>query len=242
MFNLMKKNYRNTNCYTPKQLLEFVQKSNEDVELVDVMNGGGGFKNWDKFQNKYMRAPESIQAYHVFMVDQQDPNRLMCQEADKYPIVYDDNIIKKPFRDQPWTNNLQEELEDIEPVGLKDIKWITLYDEWRPFVPVDLRKDYEYFHNDPGTERREKTKLNRGEAAETRKKRAITTDNEPNKRKPSKGKKVAVAAKKAKRSAKPAAKKPPAKKKPASTRTNKNADADKKPAAKKRGPFQFGKL
>ena len=93
MFNLMK-NYRNTNCYTPKQLLEFVQKSNEDVELVDVMNGGGGFKNWDKFQNKYMRAPESIQAYHVLTVDQQDPNRLMCQEANKYPIVYDDNIIK----------------------------------------------------------------------------------------------------------------------------------------------------
>jgi hypothetical protein len=41
MFNLMKKRYRTMNCYMPKPLLEYVGQSNEDVELMDVMNGGG---------------------------------------------------------------------------------------------------------------------------------------------------------------------------------------------------------
>jgi hypothetical protein len=206
MFNLMKMKYRNTNCYTPKQLLEFVENSHEDVELVDVMNGGGGFKDWDKAQNKYMRMPDSIQKFHVFAVNIVNPDRLMCQEADEYPIHFDDKVIKKQFRNQPWGNTFLQELQPIQPTGMKDIKWITLYDEWRTLVPVDYRKDYTFFHQDPGDERREKTRLNRGQAATTRKERAITMDSEPAKKKP-------------------APKKPPAKKTPAA------AKHSKKPAA-----------
>jgi hypothetical protein len=230
MFNLMKQAYRKTNCYTPKQLMEFVAQSNEDVELVDVMQSGG-FKDWDKYQNKYMKAPDSIQNYHVFQVNARNSNRLMCQEAYGYPIINDDTVVRKQFRDQDW-GSLQDELEEIPPLGLKDIKWITLYDEWRPLIPLDFRKDYQYFHNDPGPERRQKNKLNRGEAAAARMQRATTID-EPKKRKRSPGKKVAAAVAKKKKS--------PTMKKPAP----KKVDHDKKPAARKRGPFsniQFGKL
>jgi hypothetical protein len=224
--------------------MDFVGQSNEDIELVDVMQSGG-FKNWDKYQNKYMRAPESIQNYHVFQVNAINPNRLMCQEAHGYPIIYDDNVVKKQFRDLPDWGSL-DELEDLPPLGVKDIKWITLYDEWRPLIPVDFRKDYFYFHNDPGPERREKNKINRNEAAETRKSRSTTLElaTKPSKkRRPSPAKKVeqVVAKKKqkeatakAKAKAKPAAakKKPPIQKK----------QAPKKQPASKRGPFQFGKL
>jgi hypothetical protein len=249
MFNLMKKAYRNTNCYTPRQLMEFVAQSNEDVELVDVMNSGG-FKDWDKYQNKYMKAPDSIQNYHVFQVHSTNPNRLLCQEAHGYPIINDDSVVRKQFRNQEW-GSLADELEDVQPLGMKDIKWITLYDEWRPLIPMDLRKDYKYFHNDPGEERRAKNKQNRGEAAATRLNRAVTADPPKKKRKTSPGKRVATAIdiKKKKDSAKaakkmpakktpPPTKKPPPKKKPPKKKPNNNPPTK----VTKRGPFQFAKL
>jgi hypothetical protein len=173
MFNLMKKKYRNANCYTPKQLFDFVSNSHEDVELVDVMNTGG-FMEWDKAQNKYMRTPESIQKYHVFTVNRVNPDRLICQEADGYPLCFDDNIIKKQYRGKEWAQAFLRELKPLKKTGMKDIKWITLYDEWRPLIPLDFRQEYQYFREDPGTERREKTRINRGEAAQTRLNRAVT--------------------------------------------------------------------
>jgi hypothetical protein len=136
---------------------------------------------------------------------------LVCQEAHGYPHHNDDKIIRKQFRDKPWASKLEQELKDIPPLGMKDIKWITLYDDWRPMIPLDHRKDYRFFHEDPGPERREKSKLNRGEAAANRKNRTVTHDND---RKP--------AARK--RKTQPTTAKP----KPA-----KAAKADKKP----RGPF-----
>jgi hypothetical protein len=173
MFNLMKKMYRNTNCYTPKQLFEFINNSHEDVELVDVMNTGG-FVDWDRAQNKYMRIPESIQKYHVFTVNRINPDRLICQEADGYPLCFDDKIIRKQYRGKEWAKGLMKELQPLKKTGMKDIKWITLYDEWRPLIPIDFRQEYQYFCQDPGTERREKTRINRGEAAQTRLNRAVT--------------------------------------------------------------------
>lgn len=60
MFNLMKKTYQKTNCYTSKQMFDFVINSHKVVKLVDVMNDGG-FMDWDRAQNSYMRTLESIQ-------------------------------------------------------------------------------------------------------------------------------------------------------------------------------------
>jgi hypothetical protein len=55
-------------------LKEFIGTLNEDVELVDVMETGR-FENWDKYQNKYTKAPDSIQNYHVFQVNSSNPNK-----------------------------------------------------------------------------------------------------------------------------------------------------------------------
>jgi hypothetical protein len=173
MFNLMKKTYRNTNCYTPKQMFEFVNNSHEDVQLVDVMNDGG-FMDWDRAQNNYMRTPESIQKYHIFAVNATNSDRLICQEADGYPLCFDDNVIKKQYHGKDWAQALIQSLQPLKKTGMKDIKWITLYDEWRPLIPMDYRKDYQFFHEDPGPERREKSRINRGEAATTRMNRAVT--------------------------------------------------------------------
>jgi hypothetical protein len=55
-------------------LLQFVGESNENVELIDVMNGGGSFKDWDKYLNVYMKALDSIPGFHVFTVSALHPN------------------------------------------------------------------------------------------------------------------------------------------------------------------------
>jgi hypothetical protein len=223
MFNLMKKKYRKSNCYTPKQLLEFVAESSEDVELVDVMKESG-FQDWDAYQNKYMRNPDAIKGFHLFSVTSFEPNKLMCQEAYKYPFKFYENVIKKQYRDIAWADNLQKELKVIPPVGMKDIKWITLYDEWRPIVPADLRKDFRCYNTDPGETRRESSKKNREEAAQNRKNRPTTT----------------ASVKKRKPSPKPnqPTKKPKASKKQATT-TRASAAATKKKGNKKKssGPF-----
>ena len=74
-------------------------------------------------------------------------------------------------------NNL---LQPLPRPGLRDIKWKTLYDKWRPMVPVELRKDYFPFYTDPGDERREKVAEASKKELEARKKRSITADDDNN--------------------------------------------------------------
>jgi hypothetical protein len=66
---------------------------------------------------------------------------------------------------------------------MKDIKWITLYDEWHPLTPVDLQKYYQYYHKDPGPEQCKKSKLNRGESSAARTNQGISIDINKTKRK-----------------------------------------------------------
>jgi hypothetical protein len=103
-----------------------------------------------------------IQKYHVFTVNKVNSDRLICQEADGYPLCFDDNVIKKQYRGKEWAQALVWELQPLKKTGMKDIKWITLYNEWRPLILLDFQQKYQYFHEDPGTKRREKTRINRG--------------------------------------------------------------------------------
>ena len=62
----------------------------------------------------------------------------------------------------------------LPPVGMKDIKWVTLYDKWRSFVPVELRSTFKYYAEDAGLERRTKVKTNTNEAKSNRKGGTVT--------------------------------------------------------------------
>ena len=233
MFNLMKKEYRNSNCYTPKQLLEFVGRAHEDVECINVVEDGG-FKDWDAYEDKYMEHPTGIVNHHIFTVTQQKPDRLMCQEAAGYPIVFKDNIVREQFRGTSWADHLLEELQPLEPIGMKDIKWKTLYDKWRPLVPLEHRKDYYYYCNDPGSQRRDKIKANTGAAKAARLGRSITTDGDIDKKKTSK--KPNKKGKASTTTTKKTTKKPPASKKPTAKQKKPTAKQTKKPAAKQKKP------
>ena len=71
-------------------------------------------------------------------------------------------------------------MSSIPPVGLQDIKWIELYDKWRPLIPEDVRPDFKYYAEDPGYARREKVKQHRKDSKKQRAGRSITNDLEAN--------------------------------------------------------------
>lgn len=64
----------------------------------------------------------------------------------------------------------------IEPVGLQDIKYIELYDKWRPLVPSTEWSKFHYYNIDPGTDRRSNVKKQTKAAREARAKRTRTKD------------------------------------------------------------------
>jgi hypothetical protein len=175
IFNLMKHEYRTANVYTPADLFAFIARSNPQfVELVDVVNDDKGFWDWSKYEDQYMNATKGIQQHHIFTVNSKEPDILWCQEADGYPLVKHDYVVKKKYVGKKWAANLHEEILPLEAVGMKDIKWVTLYDKWRPLVPHDKRATFKYYHTDPGPQRRANIKENKKLSAELRKNRSVT--------------------------------------------------------------------
>ena len=163
--------------YTPKDLFEFIARSNPKfVELVDVVNDDKGFWDWDTYENEYMNATKSIQQHHIFTVNSKEPDILWCQEADGYPLVKHDYVVKKKYVGKKWAVNLHEEILPLEAIGMKDLKWVTLYDKWRPLVPHEKRAEFKFYHTDPGVERRANIKENKKQSAELRKNRSITVE------------------------------------------------------------------
>jgi hypothetical protein len=49
-------------------------------------------------------------------------------------------------------------LDELVPPGMPVIKWVELYDKWRPLVPRQEHHKWKHFFNDPGPEVRQKVK------------------------------------------------------------------------------------
>ena len=74
-----------------------------------------------------------------------------------------------------WCMRMAAQLYGIPYPGMQDIKWIELYDKWRPLVPEQHRKGFKFFEEDPGPERRAKVKSHTKEAKKQRKERSVTS-------------------------------------------------------------------
>ena len=85
-------------------------------------------------------------------------------------------LIKKKYRTEKkdfWEQRIAE-LEPCGKVGMKDIKWVELFDKWRPLIPDEFRAKWKYYAEDPGTERRDKVKNNKKKSKEQRVARTTT--------------------------------------------------------------------
>ena len=174
MYNLMKRFYRMSNCFHPKDFYDFIMNAHEDITLVKAADNG--FFQWGKYEDRYMIGKvKDCTKHHVFTCTVLHPNDIFMAPAVGQPHVKLE-MVKPEFRDTEWAANWEEELERTPPVGLRDIKWKELYDKWRPYVPDDKRLEFYPFHEAPGPTRRKKIKDNVDAAKEARVGRSITTD------------------------------------------------------------------
>jgi hypothetical protein len=84
MFNLMKYDYRKTNCYTPPELIELV---NQHPQVTAIPMAANDFFDWEALQNKMIAKADGILKNHIFTVRNHDSDRMMIQEYDGSPIT-----------------------------------------------------------------------------------------------------------------------------------------------------------
>ena len=155
MFNLMKKEYRKKNSYTPNDVIENL---NQHPHVKVVRARVHHFSNWDSFFDKYMNRTDKVKQNHVFSCNTLEPYALQVQEHWGAPVVKQ-NIVKTHSRQTDW-GHPSNKPEILQYPGMKDIKYKELYDKWRPLIPHHKRDEYKYYKDDPGEEIRGKVKAN----------------------------------------------------------------------------------
>jgi hypothetical protein len=218
LFNTMKRQYRKTNCFTPKDLIEGMRHDKVDPVAV----GEGIFKDWDTLEDTYIKAPlGATNTNHIFTVDiNVDNGNSMClRESDgnmeKKTLV----LVKRQYLNKDIAFWKAMQPEDIPPVGVQDIKWRTLYKQWGPYIPQDKRKEWRYYHEAPPAAKLKEVAEHTKEARKQRKARSRTiVDADGNTKMPA---------------TKTTKDKPPKKRKPTST-TDDNGNNNKKKANKKK--------
>lgn len=172
IFNSMKREYRNTNTYSPKQMYTALNQSPQ-VTAIPVQ----AFQDWDTLQDKSMKrlASGTTNRNHCFTVDAaHDSNKVWLQEyhgADKESFQ---TLVKEAFiNDDSW---FKEEPEDIEAVGMQYIKWQELYKFWRKFVPEEHHKDWKYYANDLPEDEKKKLSQQKEESRLKRQERKRVKD------------------------------------------------------------------
>ena len=163
MFNLMKKEYRKKNSYTPKDVLENLNQHKDVTVLRARVNH---FCNWDKFFDQYMNKTEKVKKNHIFTCTALEPFALQVQEHWEAPITKQ-NIVKRHSVATDW-GNPSNKPEVLQHPGMKDIKYKELHDKWRPLIPLHKRDEYKYYKDDPGEEIRGKVKANKKAAKAAR--------------------------------------------------------------------------
>ena len=160
IFNLMKRDYRKINIYTPTQMYEALNQSPQ-VSAIPV----DSFKDWNKLQDVYIKRLQggTTNCNHIFTVDEaRDSNKLWLKPyygAEKETFQ---TLVKTAFHDNnTWWN---ETPEPIESVGMQYIKWQELYKFWRKFVPEQYHKDWKYYAEDLPEEQKKKLSTQKEES------------------------------------------------------------------------------
>ena len=158
MFNLLKKDYRLVNVYTPEDLFK-VLNQREDIDVVHP----DGFYDWDSVEDRYLKVPEDVKPQHIFTVDANRDNTvstLYLQLNIGEPETEQELLLPEYKFMGDWSAEQLAQPELIESPGIQDIKWRELFDKWGPLIPVAKRSEWKFTANDPGKKRREGVKDN----------------------------------------------------------------------------------
>ena len=170
MFNLMKYDYRNMNCYTPAELISIV---NQHPQVNAVAMERSDFQDWDALENKMIKKADEILKNHVFAVMATSPNTMLIQEYAGAPVVRQE-LVKKQFHGVDWKAHFK--LQELSPLGLPDIKWNELYVKWGRFVPEDKKSGLIYYMKKPPESVKQKIAAQSAAAKKARDKRSRSDD------------------------------------------------------------------
>ena len=179
MFNLLKKDTREDNIYTPAMLFEALNRQDGvTAKLFD------SFFDWDDWETRYMRKSiPAIKSFHLFTVDAEHKDGFYMKRAAHFGA--DESIIPIVLaakrEDLSWVATSPDPLERV---GLTDIKHVELHDKWRPLVPQQYWNDFLYFREEPsvGKRARVQQEKNRSKKARTDRQRtdhSVTTTQQP---------------------------------------------------------------
>ena len=173
LFNLMKKIYRKSDCFSQEEVLEAIG-SHPDVNAIEVKEGE--FFDFNRVEEKYMKKLSSqVNQNHIFEVDVADSNSMNVYQhngADPTKIM----LVKPAYKDNNmWIDEAILSLSDAPKprVGLQEIKWLELYDKWRVLIPIE-RQQYYYIATAPPQSVRDKVKKHTVESKKQRQERSRT--------------------------------------------------------------------
>jgi hypothetical protein len=172
LFNLLKKEYRNSNVYVPDDLIACLNSCN-DVTAIRVRPDM--FIDFDSTQANYFHQPTAINTNHIFTVHDSDPTVLVKHEFFG-GIESRQTILLPKHNDTKWMNSHYTESEIEDPPGMKDIKWVELYSKIGKYVPENKRREWYPYHIDPGTVRKDLVKNQAKQSKKQRKERTVTVD------------------------------------------------------------------
>jgi len=159
MFNLLKLSYHNKDIFTYEQLYETLN-TNQYVDVFKMLPCH--FHDHRKWQDTVYKTPAGgeFNTTHVFSISapnysiqgsnrQQVTTTTLLKQDNNESIVRYDNLLpttrsRKAQRMNPEERarkiaNMEEELVQLVPTGLKPIKQVELYSKWRPLLPEEFR-------------------------------------------------------------------------------------------------------
>jgi hypothetical protein len=173
LFNLMKKIvYRKSDCFSQEELLEAVG-SHEDVISVPVEEGE--FFDFSRVEDVYLKKiVGDVNQTHIFEVLADDSDSMTVYECDG-AVPKKLQLVKPKYKGEDWIGEALAMLFSAPKplVGLQEIKWLELFDKWRPLIPVE-RQTYYYIKQPPSQEIRTKVRKHTGQAQKQRKERSRT--------------------------------------------------------------------
>ncbi|CAB9497864.1 expressed unknown protein [Seminavis robusta] len=158
----------------------------EDISPIRVRKDHD-FYDWDSYLNMYWAPVKLVSENHCFEVDatrsmhhmfvrtfdgtREDPQLLTR-------LKHRPTNWRKAIKSGDWTCfkepvGFEGSPTLLTPPGIADIKWVELYDKWRPLIPPESRT-IKWFNEDPGLERRNKVSSNSEAARATRAARTKT--------------------------------------------------------------------
>jgi hypothetical protein len=150
LFNLLKKEYRQSNIYNMEMLISALNKH----ELIEAIKAGpDDFLDWDKHLNLiYNSLPTGfVTQYQYFRSTVFRKGWMQAQVSCNLEAEGVQVDLKKQSLDDIERNILikQPTVENLVPKGIRAIKQVEMYDKWRKFIPAEHITD---MYKQPETE------------------------------------------------------------------------------------------